>query len=716
MYSYDQMIAFSDDVIKRNVHTHVETRNRTFVRMSFVLRKMGIKNNAFFLALYDRRLIHVNPRSPNLTPEIKAAVVAECKRNIWYYFREVCYIPESGGSGTQFDLHRGNLAMIWCFVLGIDYTSTQPRQTGKSIAALALASYVLFIHGENFEWSMFTHSTKLVQSNVGRVKGIRDLLPAYMLERQVRDEDNKQGLSYVALGNRYRTYIGQEDARAADNIGRGETTPAVHVDEGCFTANLKISYPVLMAATVTARENALKNGQFHSNLYTTTAGRTDSESGAFMYEIVSKALPFAERLYDCDNREAVLEIVKKGSTNLTINGTFSYLQLGKDHAWFHQATSRANMSQDDIDRDYLNIWKSGLNNSILSTVLLSRLKAARVEPHHVELFHNFLINWYVPESVVRDPRFMATKFVIGMDSSDLVNRDFTALVMIDPRDLRVIATFRCNEANLAMLGVFIAEFLLRFEKALFVPEAKSSARGLMDAVLLKMRDAGVSPLTRIFNKIVDNYGDPAWNKYDIRTKALDDAHRKHLGFMTTGTTRETLFKSVLVRAVTMAAEKTYDSTLINELSGLTVKNGRVDHRHDAHDDTAVAYLLACYALFEGKNLQFYGLAPTDVMIGVTPTGEAVDIREQTRQAALKKQLKELEHLHGQSAHNPVLKSFFEQKIAALQTLIGEQVMTDPPNLDALHTDPSSYTSPLGVTPPPPPPMTLERISFHLNLM
>jgi len=65
------------------VYIHKETTNQSFIDMRNYLVSRGIKNNDFFLALFDPGLAGVDPRDPNLSVNMKGRILAECKRNYW---------------------------------------------------------------------------------------------------------------------------------------------------------------------------------------------------------------------------------------------------------------------------------------------------------------------------------------------------------------------------------------------------------------------------------------------------------------------------------------------------------------------------------------------------------------------------------------------------------------------------------------------------------
>ena len=62
-YMENKMILFYEDWYKQNAVIHETTTNLSFIKMSFLLEKLGIKNNKFMLALHQPELLYVDPRS-----------------------------------------------------------------------------------------------------------------------------------------------------------------------------------------------------------------------------------------------------------------------------------------------------------------------------------------------------------------------------------------------------------------------------------------------------------------------------------------------------------------------------------------------------------------------------------------------------------------------------------------------------------------------------
>lgn len=691
------MILFKKDWLDTQGHAraivHADTKNRSFRRMAAIYAKMGIQNNLFHLALTQPDLAKYDPH--NLTDpsiELRLRIAHECQINIWYYLREVVRIPVAGGEPISFEAHRGNISMAWAYGVGIDYMSVQPRQTGKTIGAIAITSHVIYFKGRNFTMAMLTKDTNLRQENVSRLKEMRDALPQYLIHSQsVLDTDNKEGLVYNALNNEYMTFVAQKDRQAASNVGRGQSIPSLHVDEKGYCSNIRITFPVIQAATTAAGPHAKRNGMPSTNIYTTTAAAVDGDSGKFAFERLTAAMPFTEKLYDCEDAEAAIKMVKFNSTNNMLNGSWSYLQLGRTHEWFVDTIAKVGASEEEVERDFLNIWRAGSERNVISKDILAKMKASQSEPRHIQILQDYAVYWYIPESEVNSTDFRNRPFIIGMDSSEGIGKDFTALVMICPFDMRVKATFRCNESNIPKLGMFIGNLLVKYPKAVFIPERKSTGLAIIDTVSMILLQNQFNPFTRIFNRVIQNRDKEGFRDINIYDKSLcDSAQRKYLGFITDGKSRPFLYKQVLNKAVKMNAERIYDQGIITELSGLSVINGRVDHKDGGHDDLAIAYLLACWFLFEGRNLGMYGL-PVDQLLSraVEITGGSEDPRHKADQLMLRKKIQHYETL-AESTNSPMMKHHFRSRANVLREMVDDSMTVEPIIVDQLASTMRTY--------------------------
>ena len=80
------MVLFKDDIYRDKVLIDTMTMNTSFLRMAIQLNKMGVKNNTFFLTLYDRDLLGRDPHNLNDdSEELRQRIAYECKINYWYF-------------------------------------------------------------------------------------------------------------------------------------------------------------------------------------------------------------------------------------------------------------------------------------------------------------------------------------------------------------------------------------------------------------------------------------------------------------------------------------------------------------------------------------------------------------------------------------------------------------------------------------------------------
>jgi LAGLIDADG-like domain len=564
--------------------------------------------------------------------------------------------------------------------------------THNTTGALSISAYTMFFRGENLTIGMMTKETRLLQQNVVRIKIMRDALPKYMYYPTTSDTDNKEGLHYSELNTTYKTFVAKSSYEGADGLGRGMTLPFVHIDEFGHNKNIHITFSVLLSSTIAAKNTAAANGQPHSNLYTMTAARTDTEEGSYAHKYVLDAVPFSEKMYDFKNEEEFKKFVAVNSTNGCVNGTFSYLQLGMTHEWFARVTTEVNATQDEIDRDYLNIWKSGIDTGIIETVYLNIMKKGECEPIFMDISEeDYAISWYINEYERDDISFKNRQLIFGMDSSDNIGKDFTALVLIDAADMSVVATFRCNESNLIKLAIFIANILIKYPNILFVPERKSSAIVIIDQILLMFKQRGVSPLRRIYNKIVQER-----NTEEMHDIALDDPtivdskNRRFIGFMTTEATRVILYKQVLKKAVKLNASRMKDKTLISEFATLSVINGRIDHSSGHHDDMVIAYLLACYVIFYGKYLEYYGIDPSKMLSSIIDeTGEAIDPGYKKYQLELRQRAKHIQALIDNTP-SIMLKKSYQHRLEIIKAELDDRYNENPISTAKMKSDIREY--------------------------
>lgn len=209
----------------------INTRNISFVQTAVDLKKLGIKNNMFFLKLYDRSLVGVDPHSPDLTEDQVIRIINECLINPWYFLRECARIPDQGNpAGIPYMLNRANLALTWCFLHGIDNYLVIPRQIGKTQSTVSILDWAFLLGTTNSEFMFINMKHEKAIENLTRLRDQRALLPKFLQFKVAYDDegniidavDNVKTLKNASNGNKIVTFGSARSVETAEKIGRGK--------------------------------------------------------------------------------------------------------------------------------------------------------------------------------------------------------------------------------------------------------------------------------------------------------------------------------------------------------------------------------------------------------------------------------------------------------------------------------------------------------------
>lgn len=639
------MIRFMEDWARYpNAIPDFQTRNKTALELAYKLKKMGIKNYLFFLALHNPELQGVDPHSPDLTIKQMTDISVECRINPWYFFREVARAPAQAGSESKpIQFNRSNVSLWWCFFNHIFFILTQPRQTGKSFNTDMLMTELMNFYCNNSQINLMTKDDMLRRTNIDRLKNIYDELPDYLKLKTRNDTNNTEEITIKAMGNVYKTHVPQASEKNAYKLGRGLTTPIFQIDEGPFQPNIKIAMGSALMAMGAAIDNAKANGEPYGVIMTTTAGKIDDKDGAYVYSLIQKAAVWTERFYDALNEVELEKMVRRHSPNgeYRIYACFSYKQLGKSDAWAKEQLERAGLDGDDANRDLFNIWTSGSSSSPIPTIYLQAMAKSVLDPEHEQIFKigSYMLRWYVPEDELMT--FLANrKVIVGLDTSDASGGDDIAMVLVDVETGGVVGAGNFNETNLITFSQWLVYLIMTFENMTFNIERRSSGITIIDYLLLQLPELGIDPFERLFNWVMnDPHEHPERYKeacMPMSRRPLDTYTRakKYFGFATSGagqTSRTELYSTTLMEAAKFCSNRLHDRPLVNQISGLVKKNGRVDHADGSHDDLVIAWLLTHWILTKAKNVQAYGVE-TRKILSFKEEKEAVSTQEYAQNA------------------------------------------------------------------------------------
>lgn len=599
----------------------LNTSNRSFVDICYVLEDMGVRNNLWPLALHNPALSGIDPHDENnLTLEIKGMITEECFENPWYYVREVARIPVQGAMKPDIvKANRGNLALWWCYFNHITTFLIQPRQTGKSVTMATLDRYLLNFGLVHSSIHLLTKEDQLRRNDVERLKEYEEVLPVYLQRtNRKRDPNNQEYIYLSSVENKYETHVPRMDEKGAYKVGRGFTSANIRIDEFAYISWLEATLTTILSTTNAAFVSAKENNAHHGIVLATTAGKKDDRDGKYAYKILSNSFPFTDLLYDARDPDDLRKMVEANSTNgFAVNCTFSHRQLGVSDAQHYDNIKKAMISGEKADRDYFNIWTSGGSGSPLTAEQLDTIRNNQREDWVAEIDPKmrYLTKWYVSLKT-RDALMAEGNIAVGIDTSEAQGKDEIAMQYVDLTTLEVIGTCYCNMTNIIEYALWLFDVLQRWPKLVAIIERKSTGSAVIDQLLLSFKLAGQNAFKRLFNRVVqdaDRHKDvlEEIRRADKYTLAdLYVRYKAYFGFNTSGSgenARSLLYGQVLQNAVRHSMDRINDIKTIDQILALEYQNGRVDHPKGGHDDGVVAWLLPNWLASFGSNLSYYGI-------------------------------------------------------------------------------------------------------------
>jgi hypothetical protein len=628
------MILFAEDWYKHpRAIIDMKTSNDSFIRLAGLYRKMGVVNNAFCLALLNPDLQGVDPFAPDLTLEEMASIAVEIANNPWYFMREIARVPAiGGGPATPLLGNRGNVALFWSFFNHIMTFLIQIRQTGKSLNTDMLMVLLMNFMCQNTDINLLTKDDILRRANIDRIKNIMSELPGYLQQRGKDDTNNGEVVTVNSLNNKYKTHVPQSSEKGAYKLGRGLTSPIFHIDEAPFQPNIEIAMGSALAATGAAVDKAKANGSPYGTVITTTAGKKDDKDGKFVYKLVSGAAVWTEKFFDARNADELEDMVRKASRGehggvYRVNITLNHRQLGKDDRWLRQKLEEATVSGDDANRDYFNMWTSGSQSNPLPIYILEAIAKSVQDVKYTEISpEGYITRWYIEEHEIEE-RMRNGRYVFGMDTSEASGGDDISLVLLDVETLEVVAGGTYNETNLITFCKWVCSWFTRWDTTTGIIERRSTGGMLMDYLLLMLPSLGIDPFKRIYNRVVQEYDEMPDRFKEIQvpmTRRDQDVYvrfKKTFGFATSGglgqNSRMELYSTTLQLAAKRSMNFIQDKTLIDQITGLITKNGRIDHEDGSHDDMVIGWLLTHWLITKGKQLAFYGIDQRRIGMGIS---------------------------------------------------------------------------------------------------
>lgn len=260
------------------------TPNKSFLQVAKDLQTVGIKNCFFMLEIIDISLVNIDPCAVDknghttLSRDQVSRIMTECCRNPWYYLRELCRIPDQGGTSISYKANRGNIAQAWCIWKGLDSWLCLPRQQGKTVSALAFQAWMYSFGTTNSEFIFVNKDGDNAKTNLRRLDDQIHLLPEFLHFDSIMDEDGKitksvnnaTKLGHPVNGNTIIIKSKATSYNAALSLARGLTAPVLHFDEPEFTEHIQTIISNSVSTFETAATNAKRNHAMYGRIFTCT--------------------------------------------------------------------------------------------------------------------------------------------------------------------------------------------------------------------------------------------------------------------------------------------------------------------------------------------------------------------------------------------------------------------------------------------------------------
>jgi hypothetical protein len=347
-----------------------------------------------------------------------------------------------------------------------------------------------------------------------------------------------------------------------------------------------------------ASESAKKNGTPYGKLITTTPNDLDTDMGSYCYSMIQDSCPFDEAWYDWDIDE-LKKFIEENSRNDFVYVEFSYQELGHDEKWFEKQCRQLNNDLLKIKREILLQWTLANDTSPFSEEQLSEIEKYAKDP----IGKFYVLKKYKFEIFSEMKNIFNKSWIIGIDVGGGLKRDFTAITITDPADMKIKAIFKSNNISVPDLAELVIHLVVEYlPNGVIVPERNTLGLALIQ-MLLKSEVAN-----NIYYEVREKFGERVVDDPKKSSKRRIKAKTRVYGVYTEGGggngrgTRDIMINEILNNAINETPEVFTSKLIFNEIRTLERnKKGKIEHRQGCHDDVLFSWLVGCYALLYGTN-------------------------------------------------------------------------------------------------------------------
>lgn len=618
-----KIVEIVDPITNKVGYYDFGTTNTSFLETARELKDLGIKRWYLCLEVKYPQLgvQNMNPMDEELTPEQVASLVLEAKDNVWFYMREVVRVPAKGAPKPyRLYLHRAAHATIWCYIHSIDVMLCQPRQTYKTTTATALIQHA-FIYDQNNINIPYLH-IKDADSvrNAGMLRDYVEAGPKWANPwKKLKKPPGLKSLEYTAHHTKIAVKASSDSPDKARDLLRGDTLFVAFIDEWEYIPYIDNVVEGCSPAMVSARSIAKDNNGRTCIFYTSTPGNLDSAPGKAAQKMIDATPRFSERYYDLSDEQ--LEALFNG-TAVADNGNdgraitkfyieFDYKQLRKTEEWLaeqHQRAVEAN-KLDEYRRGVLLLRYRGSEQVLFRQEDIDYINSHKIKHDYEFMLLNKYIMYIFKHEVhnvdlMSDFQFfdLDIPYLVGIDIAAGTGGDNTAITIVHPYTLQVVAECKSPYMGPFDLMKIITELARMLPRALFCPEANGVGKPIMDFFQEGSLIGRVYHDPRLDISKNATILDPM--ETSLKEKALG---RQYIGTNVSPTVRESMI-TLLKTLVRDHRDKINTPFLVQDINSLTIlKTGKVAAEPGCHDDCVMSYLHTVFVLFYGKDLGRFGI-------------------------------------------------------------------------------------------------------------
>lgn len=316
----------------------------------------------------------------------------------------------------------------------------------------------------------------------------------------------------------------------------------------------------------------------------------DSPEGLYCYNLIQEAVPFDEKWYDM-SIDKVKEIISENSENDFVFIQFDYKQLGHGEKWLTKQKRLVGNDLLTIKREILLEWTLAGDTSPFSEEQL-----ASIEHYIKKPIGSFYIKDLYKFNILDELHNIRERnYIISIDIAGGLEKDATAITIIDPLTYKPVVEFKSNRIDTPTLVEVIVELVeMYFNEAVIVPERNNMGLSVIQMLLKTSvaRNMYYEKKQRTTEKEVGLRGKTKKSNKELRIYGID----------TTAKSREIMIKEILNMVVNERPEMIISDSIFKEIKTLErKKNGKIEHRDGCHDDCLMSYLIGLYMILYGLN-------------------------------------------------------------------------------------------------------------------